>query len=177
MKRYIIVKMIALTALVFLAGCSTQQIKADVEAKLAHDFAVAVTPVASADLEAAAAQAASHGDTEAATCYHEVESYLGVLSTTPSGGLADSLAGIKGIATAIEAQRLAALAPIASIPPLPKSLITGCAVVVFDLKISMLEFMRQLGFDAANLRLGGAIGSAKTLSLVRAAEAAQAAKP
>jgi hypothetical protein len=166
-----------LLAIALLAGCSVAQVKADVEAKVVHDFAVAVTPVASADLEAAAAQAASHGDTEAATCYHEVEAYLGVLSTTPSGGLADTLGGIKGIATAIEAQRLAALAPAASIPPVPASLIRGCSVLVFDLKISMLEFMRQLGFDAANLRLGGAIGSAKTLSLVKAAEAAQAAKP
>jgi len=164
-----------LFSIALLAGCSAAQVKADVEARVAHDFAVAVTPVASADLEAAAAQAASHGDAEAATCYHEVESYLGVLSSTPSGGLADTLGSIKGIATAIEAQRLAALTPAATIPPVPKSLITGCAVVVFDLKISMLEFMRQLGFDVANLKLGGAIGSAKTLSLVKAAEAAQAA--
>lgn len=169
----------ALLAIVFaiaLTACTPQQIKTDIEAKLVHDTAVAVTPVATADLQAAAAAATAHGDTDGATCATEVLNYLTTLSSTQTSSPLDALSGIKGIATAIEAQRLAASAPAASVPPVPRSLIQGCAVVVFDLKVSMAQFLGQLGFDVANLRLGGAIGSAKTLSLVKAAEAAQAAQ-
>jgi len=168
---------LAIISIVFLSACTPQQIKADVEAKVAHDFAVAVTPVAAPDLQAAAAEATAHGDTDGATCATEVLHYLNTLSASQPNSALDQLSGIKGIATAIEAQRLAASAPAATIPPVPKSLVTGCAVVVFDLKVSLAQFLSQLGFDAANLKLGGPIGSAQTLSLVKAAQAAQAAKP
>jgi hypothetical protein len=164
-------------AFVILPGCTPQQIKADVEAKVVHDAAVAVTPVAAPDLQAAAAAAAAHGDTDGATCANEVLAYLTTLSTTQSASGLDQLSGIKGIATAIEAQRIAATAPAATIPPVPRSLITGCAVVVFDLKVSLAQFLTQLGFDAGKIIGGGKIGSAQTLSLVKAAEAAQAVKP
>jgi hypothetical protein len=164
-------------ALLALCACTPQQIKADVEAKVVHDAAVAITPVAAPDLQAAAATATAHGDTDGATCATEVLAYLNILSAAQQNSPIDALSGIKGIATAIEAQRIAASAPAATIPPVPKTLITGCAVVVFQLRVSMAQFMAQLGFDAANLKLGGAIGSAQTLSLVKAAEAAQAVRP
>ena len=164
-------------AMALLSGCTPAQIKADVEAKVAHDFAVAVTPVAVPDLQAAAASATAHGDTDGATCANEVLNYLKIVSTSQTNNPLAELGQIKGIATAIEAQRLAASTPAVAVPPVPKSLITGCAVVVFDLKVSMLQFLNQLGFAAANLKLGGAIGSAQTLSLVKAAETAAAVKP
>jgi len=175
MNRFAV--LLAAVAPLCLTACTPQQIKADVEAKLVHDTAVAVTPVAVPDLQAAAAAATAHGDTDGATCATEVLSYLNTLSSTQTNSALDQLSGIKGIATAIEAQRIAASMPAATIPPVPKSLITGCAVVVYELKVSLAQFLQQLGFDVANLRLGGAIGSAQTLSLVKAAEAAQAVKP
>ena len=94
-----------------LSACTPQQIKADFEAKAVHDIAVAVTPVTAPDLEAAAAFSDQHGDVDGATCAREVDAYLVTLSTTPAGGLGDQLSGIKGIATAIAVQRVAALSP------------------------------------------------------------------
>jgi hypothetical protein len=177
MKRFLEFTIVIAIGLVLigLTGCTPAQIKADVEAKVAHDFAVAVTPVAKLDLEKAAATATAHGDAAGATCATEVLNYLNAVAASPAP--ADPFSGIVGIATAIEAQRIAASATPVALPPVPQSLVQGCAVVVFELKVSFAQFLAQLGFDVANLRVGGAIGSAKTLSLVKAAEAAQAVKP
>ena len=171
--RLLAIAAVMALAFVALPGCTPAQIKGNLEAQAAHDIAVAVTPVAKPDLEKAAAQASAHGDTAGATCATEVLNFLNTVAATPAP--TDQLGGIIGIATAIEAQRIAASTTPAALPPLPQSLVTGCAVVVFQLKVSFAQFLAQLGFDVANLRLGGAIGSAQTLSLVKAAEAAQAA--
>jgi hypothetical protein len=189
MNRFVIF----LIALVFTAcvaasmtGCSVAQVKAKVEADIVHTVAAAAAPVAKPDLQKAAQESAAAGDTEGAACATAISTELDALLSSGSGGFCLNPLdawnpatqkcdrAVIGIATAIAQQRIAARAPPPAPMRIPDTLIKACAVVVFDMKVTFAEFFAQFGVDVAKLYGGAAFGSAQTLSLIKAAQAAQA---
>jgi hypothetical protein len=149
-----IIKILAFTALAFLAGC------AQFQAKLSQDVQAASVP----DLQAAVADAKAAGDADGAACWQDVLDYVQALPTSAAGAPAPTIAGV---ASALEAARIAATQASVgiSVPPIPHQLHKDCAVLIIDAQ----QLAAKLGISAGALSKGA--GVAKLL------RAAQAAKP
>jgi hypothetical protein len=173
----ILVKLITAIVLALLCACSTAQIKATVENKAAQDIAVQISPVAIPDLQNQKAQAlaATPPDTYGAKCADVSIQLLGELTAaqkaSASGGKCPSPTDFYnpalkadgtpigcqfGVATSIEAMRLAAQTPATPFR-LPPYWVEGCSVVYTDLRISALQFLNKIGLDVGKFGFGGAI--------------------
>jgi hypothetical protein len=173
-----IIAVFALFAILFtLSGCTTAQIKQAVEVKVAQDIAKKDCPTLIPDLQnqIVQANAAVPPDTSGAGCATVTIQLCQSLmkSTTTSGGKntcsstefynpnmkADGVTPIGcqfGIATSIEAQRLASRTPATPLK-LPDYWLTGCAVVINDLNVSAMQFLGKLNLDLAKYGLGAAL--------------------
>jgi hypothetical protein len=184
-----ILAMFAVCVAMVLTGCSVGQVKADIEQKVAHDIAVQISPVAIPDLQnqIAEANAATPPDTDGAECGQVTIQLLQDLANTkqPPGDAHTCSLAVEfynpaagkcqfGVATSIEAQRLAATAPPPAPLKLPAYWLKGCAVVMNDMKISAAQFLGKLGI--ALIPIGGELGVMKdAAALSKAAAALQAA--
>ncbi len=156
MKIFIAIAMLAL----LLSGCglSPQQVKHDVEQQVAHDIAVKVQPVATADLLNQEQIAAANGDVEGANCasvtIELINKYAAPIPKTTAGGACPRPEEFidpvtkqckLGVASLIEAGRISAAAP----PPppfrLPPEWLKGCAVVAHDLRLSAADLLAKFG--------------------------------
>lgn len=175
--------LLAAVSMIALAGCSAQQVKADIETKVAHDVAVAISPAALPDLQKAHDVAVANGDAEGATCSQEVANFLKYLDTLQVPSLtgpvdAHGCSNIEywngnscapGAAAAFEQLRVGVTAAPVATPVVPPTLIKGCAVVVFDAKLQLADFLAKLGIDVAGFKSAGTLGAAKALRAVQAA--------
>lgn len=153
MKLSIIVKMLVLSCLVAVAGC------AQIQAKLNQDVQAASVP----DLQAAVADAKAAGDKDGEACWNDVLAYVQAL---PTNAASAPLPTIAGVASGIEAARIAAAAAGkgVAIPPIPAQLHRDCAVVLVDAQ----QLAAKLGLSAAALSKG--VGAVKVLQAVQAAQ-------
>jgi hypothetical protein len=169
-------------ALAFLGGCSTAQLKANVGEIVKHDVAVQLAPVAIPDLQKAGQQAAAANDTEGVDCTKAAVRALteaaaaqppSVLGKDANGCLAfefyNGTSCQPGAAVAIEQLRLNANAAApAPEPLLPDYLVKGCAVVAYQAKLDIAQFLAQLGLNAATFKVGGAAGAAAVIQKLQA---------
>ena len=133
--------LLMLAALAVTGGCAQIQAKFDQQ----------VQTIALPDVEAAQADAIAAGDADGAKCWAEVASYLKGLptqATTP-------IPRVNGVASAIEAGRIASQQPIPALPPIPHSLHVACAVIQIDAQQLALKF----GITGALLGKGATINS------------------
>lgn len=197
MKRFLIIVAVAIAGagLLVMTGCSTAQIKASVEQRVAHDIAVQVAPAAVPDLLKTRDEALAQNppDTYLADCMGDSAAFLQALAAqqTPSlfGGGAVDANGCKateyfdtaskscklGVALGAYQLYLAAHAPPAPLLAVPDPLIAACAVPAARVQKDINAFLVQFGIDLAGLKGAAAIGSAQTLTAVKAAQAAAAA--
>lgn len=150
----IVVKIITLALVVAAAGC------AQVQAKFNQDVQAASVP----DLQAAVADAKAAGDADGLACWNDVLSYVQALPTSSESA---PLPTVAGVASGIEAARIAAAAAGKGIviPPIPHQLEKDCAIVVIDAQ----KLAAQLGLSAAALSKG--------LPVLKAAQALSAQHP
>ncbi len=148
MRRYLVIPL--LMACVFHAGCS------QIQAKINADVQAATIP----DIQAALADAQAASDADGVACWTDVLAYINALPTTTAGAPVPS---IKGVASGLEAARIAAAAAPVTIPPIPPQLHRDCAVLIVDFQ----ETAAKLGLSAAALNKG--VGAAKILNALPSA--------
>jgi hypothetical protein len=138
----------ALILVFFLAlgfsGCATSQLVKDMNADPTLQFLDALSKVTAADLDAANADAAAHGDVEATTCYPVLKKYLGVFAS-------DSATPIKGAFSANQKKRDLLKSSKGGVP---SELKIACAAFVQDER----DFLIRLGVIAG--AIGGTGGAA-----------------
>lgn len=148
---------LAVIAGLTLPGC------AQVQAKFNADLQTVTVP----DLQAAVASANAANDADGAACWSEILAYVNSLPTTAPGGAEPTVAGV---ASALEAARVARLQGPVTFPPIPHSLHKACAVVIVDAQSTLAK----LGLKVGALSVGGsaaaAAGAAKALKAVKAAK-------
>lgn len=177
MKRYIAIAAViaAVTIMITMTtGCTPAQIKSNVEAAIVRDV---IVPIAIPDFQAASDAAHQANDTKGAACWDSSLTYLHSLPTSSTAGDPFAqLKNIKGIASAIELERIQQATPAVAIPPIPDEVTMNCSLVVKDLRLFLLQLSSTAAKVIAAGSIGGELGAAKTLSAVKAAATA-AAKP
>lgn len=180
---------IVLSVAAMCGGCTLGQVKANVEAQVAHDIAIQIAPAAVPDLLKVRdeANAQTPPDTFLANCMGDVASFIQVLAANnpPSllgGGTVDKN-GCKpaeyfdatakeckiGAALAGYQAYLAAHAPPSPLIAVPDQLIADCAPPAARVQKDVNAFLLQFSVDLAGLKGAAAMGSAQTLQAVRAA--------
>ena len=123
-----------------LDGCSAVQAKLDTQVQ------AATVP----DLQAAVADAQAANDQDGVDCWTQVLAYV---QSLPTANATTAQPQIAGIASALEAGRIASNQPLPSFPPVPHSLHKACAVLVVDAQ----QLALKLGISAGALAKGAPI--------------------
>jgi hypothetical protein len=124
--------------LVCLCGCAQLQTQVDTK----------VQQVVVPDLQAAYSAAVAANDADGAACWNDILQYVNQLPTTAPGGTTPTIAGV---ASALEAARIAQQGGPVLFPPIPHQLHKDCAVIVVDAQQVAAKFGIIVGASAAGV--------------------------